>query len=161
MMSIKDNLGLEKVNHPKQRPLGQRLLGPRVTIVANLTVMAVAIAGLVAVSQGQKSGQVLVLLTMLLSMGQGAWARMSQVQLDERESMVLANATAAGAMSSGAIVAFWCVAIGISEKGLWHPVSSLEWQTLGFFLFGLVAQFTNIATALMTPSYAAELLGDD
>lgn len=160
MMSTKDNSGVEKVNHPTQRPLGHRLLGPRVSIVANMAIVAVAIAGLVAVSQGQKSGQVLVMLTMLLSMGQGAWAR-SRVPLDERESIVLANATSAGAMASGAIVAFWCVAIGISEKGLWHPVSSLEWQTLGFFLFGLVAQITNIATALMTPSYAAELLGDD
>ncbi len=160
-MTIKDNANGGNVGDPKQRFLGQRLFGPRASIVANMALMTIAIAGLVAVSQGQKSGQAVVLLAMLLSMGQGASARMSQVPLDERQSIVLANATSTGALLSSAIVALWCVLIGISEKGLWYPVSSLEWQTLGFFLFGLVAQISNIATAMMTPSYAAELLDDD
>lgn len=83
-----------------------------------MPLLTIAIAGLVAVSQGQKSGQAVVLLAMLLSMGQGASARMSQVPLDERQSMVLANATSTGALLSSAIVALWCVLIGISGKGL-------------------------------------------
>lgn len=160
-MGVEDRSAGEIRHQTKRRAFGQRLLGPRVSIVRNVALMTIAIGGLVAVTQGQKEGQIAVILATLLSLGQGAWTRTRQVPLDEREDAILAKATAVGLLLIMAMVAFWCVAIGISEKGLWFPDAALEWQTLGLLLFGLTAQTTGIAAALMTPSYAADLLDDD
>lgn len=161
MMGIEDNSAGEVTKPTKRRFFHQRLLGPRASIVRNVALMLFAIGGLVAVARGHEEGQILVMLAMLLSLGQAAWTRTMQVPLDEREDGVLANATAIGLLLIIGMAGFWCVLIGITEKNLWFPDAALEWQTLGFFLFGLMAQTTAIAAALMTPSYAAELLDEE
>ena len=41
------------------------------------------------------------------------------------------------------------------------PRPAREWQAAGFFILGLMSKIANIASAWMTPAYAAELLDEE
>ncbi|MCL9999905.1 MAG: hypothetical protein NBV68_11030 [Erythrobacter sp.] len=60
------------------------------------------------------------------------------------------------------LVSFWAVLVGqFAHNGLWYPRHAKEWPALGIFIAMLSAQISCIASAWMTPTYAAELLDDE
>lgn len=138
-------------------------LNLRLTIFANLLFLAAGIAGMVLVAQGATGTGLLfgVLFgtsncTMLIE-----FRKRGRASLDEREQPIAWKSMAIGSTSTCFLVGLWATAPGtIVDEGLWLPVRPSEWQATGLFIFSLMLQITNIASALMTPPYAAELLDE-
>ncbi len=139
-------------------------INPRLSIIANLIFMATGIAGLVITAQGH-FGPGLAFAAMIASSTHTViieYAKRGDAPLDERERVIAWKSMAIGAFVPCAIVGMWALLLGnFADNGLWYPDQSSEWQVLAFFILGLMTQITNIATAWLTPSYAAELLDED
>ena len=74
-----------------------------------------------------------------------------------REQAIAWKSMAIGGMAATCLVGLWALFLGpFADDGLWYPQTSTHWQTTGFFILGLASQITNIATALLTPAYAAD-----
>jgi len=79
--------------------------------------------------------------------------------LDERERAIFWKATAIGAFVPCVLISGWVMLLGnFADQGMWYPDRSEEWRASGFFILGMMSQIANIASAWMTPSYAADLL---
>lgn len=139
-------------------------IAPRMSIFANLVFLATGIVGLVICAQGQ-FGPGLVFGAMFFSSTHTViveYAKRGDAPLDERERAIAWKSMAIGAFVPCVLVGMWALLLGnFADNGLWYPDQSSEWQALAFFILGLMSQITNIATAWLTPSYAAELLDED
>lgn len=137
---------------------------PRLSILANVIFLAAGIAGLVLCAQGDVGpgivfGAMFAAGTHTVIVEQ---RKRGNAPLDERERAIFWKATAIGAFVPCVLVAGWVMLLGnFADQGMWHPDRPDEWQAAGFFILGLMSQIANIASAWMTPAYAAELLDDE
>lgn len=137
---------------------------PRLSILANVIFLAAGITGLVLCAQGD-AGPGIVFGAMF---GAGThsviteYRRRGNAPLDERERAIFWKATAIGASVPCVLTAIWVMLLGnFADQGMWYPDRPEEWRAAGFFLLGLMSQIANIASARMTPAYAADLLDDE
>lgn len=137
---------------------------PRLSILANLVFMAAGIAGLVLCAQSD-FGSGIVFAAMFAGGTHTVIVehkKRGNAPLDERERAIFWKAMAIGAFVPCVLAALWALFLAsFADQGMWHPDRPEEWRAAGFFLLGLTSQISNIASAWMTPSYAAELLDDE
>lgn len=137
---------------------------PRLSIIANVIFLAAGIAGLVLCAQGDV-GSGIVFGAMF---GAGThsviveYRKRGNAPLDEREAAIFWKAMAIGALVPSVLAALWALFLAsFADQGMWYPDRPEEWRAAGFFLLGLTSQISNIASAWMTPAYAADLLDDE
>lgn len=137
---------------------------PRLSILANVIFLAAGIAGLVLCAQGDV-GPGIVFGAMFAASTHSViveYRKRGNAPLDEREQAIFWKATAIGVFVPFVLTALWMLLLGaFADQGMWHPDRPNEWRATGFFILGLMSQIANIASAWMTPAYAAELLDDD
>lgn len=139
-------------------------VSPCLSILANLIFLAVGIVGLVLCLQGQ-FGSGIVFGAMFAASTHSVIVehrKRGNAPLDERERAIFWKATAIGAGASCLLASGWVMFLGnFADDGMWKPDRQAEWRAAGLFLLGLMMQIANIASAWMTPAYAAELLDDE
>lgn len=165
MMAYGENEAASRMEQLLGRPRNLALTGPLMSIIVNLLLIAVALAGLVAAANGLRFGQTLVFGAMFWSIAHTVHVRAKiggNSPPDERERALSTEAAAFGGYLTAALVGIWFMFLGVfADHGMWIPQASREWQALGWFVIGLMTQATNIATAWNTPSYAADLMDED
>jgi hypothetical protein len=167
MMAFKGNKAAEKLDRLAIAGIGtnaQNGVAPRLSILANLLFLAAGIAGLVLCAQGDV-GSGLVFAAMFAASTHTVIVeqrKRGNAPLDERERAIFWKATAIGAGVPCVLAACWVMLLGnFADQGMWQPDRPEEWRASGFFILGLMSQIANIASAWMTPSYAADLLDDE
>jgi hypothetical protein len=165
MMGYGRNEAKERLSQLLDHPRSLALTGPLMSIMINIVLVLVALAGLVLAAHGQRAGQPIVFAAMIWSTTHTILIRAKHsgnAAPDERERALATEAMAVGGYSAATLVAVWFLVLGVfADAGMWFPQSSREWQALGFFVIGLTTQITNIAAAWRTPPYAADLLDED
>ena len=167
MMAYEGNKVSERLDRLAVAGLGNNAesgVAPRMSIIANVIFLAAGIAGLALCAQGDV-GPGIVFGAMF---GAGThsviteYRRRGNAPLDERERAIFWKATAIGAAVPCVLTAIWVLLLGaFADQGMWHPDRPDEWRAAGFFILGLMSQIANIASAWMTPAYAADLLDDE
>lgn len=137
---------------------------PRLSILANLVFMAAGIAGLVLCAQGD-FGSGIVFAAMFAGSTHTVIVehkKRGNAPLDERERAIFWKAMAIGALVPCVLAALWALFLApFADQGMWYPDRPEEWRAVGFFILGLMTQIANVASAWMTPAYAAELDDDE
>ena len=161
MMAYRKSETAARMNQLIERPRNLALTGPLMSIIVNLFLVLVAIAGVVAAANGLKAGQMLVFAAMIWSTTHTVLVRAKHggnAPLDERERALANEAGLVGGYTTSSLAAIWFLLLGaFADNGMWFPRQPIEWQALGFFMIGLTTQITNIAAAWRTPPYAADL----
>jgi|GEM_PF-2745610 hypothetical protein len=164
MMAYGENEAARRMGQLLGRPRNLALTGPLMSIIVNLLLIAVALAGLVAAANGLRFGQTLVFGAMIWSITHTIHVRAKiggNSPPDERERAVAAEAMAFGGFMAASLVSIWFLFLGVfADDGMWFPQESREWQALGFFVTGLTTQATNIAAAWKTPAYSGVLMDE-
>lgn len=165
MMAYGKNEAAGRIAQLLGHPRNLALTGPLMSIIIDVFLMLVAVAGVVLAANGSKAGQALVIAAMLWSSAHTLLVRAKHggnAPLDERERAVATEAAAVGGYTASSLAALWFLLLGVfAEHGMWFPQQPIEWQALGFFMIGLATQITNIAAAWRTPPYAADLADED
>jgi hypothetical protein len=138
--------------------------GPHMIIAANAILLLIALAGMLATTRDQDFGQDLVVWAMIASALHKAAVELKERgsrELDEREKTIRWKSIAIGGWAVTTLISIWAILIShFADNGLWYPSKDDDWLTLGAFILGLMGQTSSIASAWMTPSYAAELLDE-
>lgn len=147
------------------RPVRTGFTAPYVIIVANLALILVTIVGFSRVTQGDGSGHYVLTLvlnaTVLYSVAVQYRERGNRAH-DERENAIRWKSLAIAGWIVISLVMIWAVLVGqFAHNGLWYPTHPGQWPSLGFFIGALTGQISAIASAWMTPSYAAALDDED
>lgn len=161
MMAFGENKAAARLGQLLERPRNLALM----SIIINLLLMLVAIAGMVWAAHGSKAGQMLVFAAMMWSSTHTLLVRFKQsgnAPLDERERTLATEAALIGGYTASTLVAIWFLLLGIfADDGMWFPRQPVEWQALGFFVIGLTTQITNIAAAWRTPAFSWDVMDDE
>jgi|JI8StandDraft_2_1071088.scaffolds.fasta_scaffold85293_2 hypothetical protein len=161
MMAYGKNEAAARLSQLLERPRNLALTGPLMSIIVNIFLVLVAIAGVVVAANGMKAGQMLVSSAMIWSTAHTLLVRAKHggnALPDERERAVASEAMAVGGYTTSLLAALWFLLLGaFADNGMWFPQQPIEWQAVGFFMIGLTTQITNIAAAWRTPPYAADL----
>ena len=167
MMAYKGNKVSERLDRLAIAGMGINAdngVSPRLSILANAIFLAAGIAGLVLCAQGDV-GPGIVFCAMFGASTHSViieYRKRGNAPLDERERAIFWKATAIGAFVPCVLTAVWGMLLGaFADQGMWHPDRPDEWRAAGFFILGLMSQIANIASAWMTPGYAAELLEEE
>lgn len=167
MMAYEGNKVSERLDRLAVAGLGNNAesgVSPRMSIIANVLFLAAGIAGLVLCAQGDARWG--IVFGAMFGAGTHSviveYRKRGNAPLDERERAIFWKATAIGASVPCVLTALWVMLLGsFADQGMWHPDRPDEWRAAGLFILGLMSQISNIALALMTPAYAAELLDDE
>lgn len=156
--------GLDRAAIAVAGPNSETGTGPRMLLIVNLIFLLVGIAGMVLAARGD-FGPWVVFAAMIGATTHtiiAEYRKRGDAPLDEREKALAWKTVAIGGMVPLVLVALYMLFLGpFADNGLWSPQTKAHWQATGFFILGLSTQITNIASALMTPSYAAEFDLDD
>jgi hypothetical protein len=165
MMAYGKNETAARLSQLMERPRNLALTGPLMSILINVSLVLVAIAGVVVAANGSKAGQMLVFAAMIWSSTHTLLVRAKHsgnAPLDERERVLANEAGLVGGYTTSSLVAIWFLLLGaFADNGMWFPQQPVEWQALGFFVIGLTTQITNIAAAWRTPAYSGDLMDED
>ena len=160
MMAFRKNEAATRLNQLLEEPRNLALTWPLMSIIINVFLVLVAIAGVVAAANGLKAGQMLVFAAMIWSTAHTLSVRAKHggnSLPDERERAVASEAMAVGGYTTSSLVAIWFLLLGaFADNGMWFPRQPIEWQAFGLFMIGLTTQITNIAAAWRTPPYTAD-----
>lgn len=167
MMAYKGNKVLERLDRLAVAGVGinaENGVAPRLSILANLVFMAASIVGLVLCARTDV-GSGIVFAAMFAASTHTVIVeqrKRGNARRDEREQAIFWKASAIGAFVPCVVIAGWAMLLGnFADQGMWHPERPAEWHATAFFILGLMSQIANIASAWLTPAYAAELLDDE
>ena len=167
MMAYKGNKVAERLDRLAIAGLGANAesgFSPRLSILANLVFMAAGITGLVLCARSD-FGSGIVFAAMFAAGTHTVIVehkKRGNAPLDERERAIFWKAMAIGALVPCVLAALWVLFLAsFADQGMWYPDRPEEWRAAGLFILGLISQIANIASAWMTPAYAAELLDDE